>query len=824
MCTRTLAQSRLNLGALTSNRSCCRTSRVPIRYASALRGLQPCGRRICLFVLYQRQAHLHAPTEGTKPLVQRAQDFRGTFRHVEDMVALHAQHDARLRAANFVSQAEANHRLAEAIGARAPEQVASALGATYLVLEHVFDVPESAAKVLRALDQRLGALGGGVQVRLPLVEYEQITERARDPFERLADDWTRQLEAAPVFSVVGTSDAAFANCRNVRLSSALDVARCAREKVEAWLTQGVPLDAICIVVPSMGSDFVGVLVEQLADLGALVHDADVVRVLMQVLRAFLPTGLAAELAAALRSHVVGAAFDPHALVRAAVQTERALAVLGGPLWTLWQRLAVPSTRIAFFESVEQMVTLLGFAQRVDQGALRTFRKDGKLTAVERAELQVLVRESRAFRVLEAMLEEAKAAARALDLDAELLTLREHLKEVQLLLPAFVRLPVAAEASSLRIALSAQGLGASHVILVDATEEAYGAPAGEAPFRDARLVSALSLCHESTSVYLLSVHSQDGATLLVPGAESEPYVYRYVRGASDERAEMEVAREGYFMDEKRSRGGMRVDAQSMAPWFAAPLSVTHAERYAQCEVRGLVPHVFRGKDVALDEHLPSALDEGTELHAMLARLFTHFRDALASPSRDPQALMLAARQLLLSSGTSLASLHIRELEETALRFFAEALLEPSWCFESAEVAFGAGKALQGAEVDGVHIEGRIDRIDSARDGKSLRVIDYKLRSVPDKRHLGERSLQVPIYMQVLQRARGLPVYGAYLAKGKQRELAPGEKVSESMESLANSLAHVRAGDLGPRPVHAEVCTTCAFDGVCRKPRFAVEQDE
>jgi hypothetical protein len=26
------------------------------------------------------------------------------------------------------------------------------------------------------------------------------------------------------------------------------------------------------------------------------------------------------------------------------------------------------------------------------------------------------------------------------------------------------------------------------------------------------------------------------------------------------------------------------------------------------------------------------------------------------------------------------------------------------------------------------------------------------------------------------------------------------------------------------VHSEVCTTCAFDGVCRKPRFAVEEDE
>jgi RecB family exonuclease len=748
----------------------------------------------------------------------------------EDTPALHAAHDAMLLAAGFVSKAEANRKLAEALQASTSEDIARLLGCTDVILEHVFEVPEHAVPVLVALDERLGACGGGVRLRLPLVEYAQLTERARDPFERLADDWTRKLEAAPEFTVIGTSAATFDNCRNVRLSNALELARCARAKIEQWLAQGVPLDAICIVVPSTHSALVDSLVAQLAHLGALdprgtpVHGAEVFQVLSQVLRAFLPTGLSSELAAALRAHVVAAAFDTHALIRAAVQTERALLTLGGPLHALWQRLAQPTTRAVFLQSVQELVELLGFAARVDQGALKTFRKDGALSAVERAELLVLVRESRAFRVLETTLEQASSAIRALLLDTQVLSLREHVKEFELLVPAFQRLPVAAEASSLRITLSAQGLGVTHAILVDATEEAYGTLEGEAPFRDARLVSALALCHEASALFLLSVHSQDGATLLLPQAASEPYTYVYPRGSDDPRAPLEAAREGYFMDEKRSRGGARVDAGAIEPWFAAPLSVTHAERYAQCEIRGLVPHVFRAQDVKLDEHLPSALVEGTELHALLARLFTHFRDDLSAPSRNADALMQEARQLLLSEGTSLSSLHARELEETALSFFAMALADPAWIFESAEIAFGEGKALHGAELSGVRIEGRIDRIDRARDGKSLRVIDYKLRSVPEKRHLGERNLQVPLYMHVLEAARGLPVLGAYLAKGKQRNLEPREKVLESLQQLGDSLARIRAGDLGPRPVHADLCVQCSFDGVCRKPRFAVEEDE
>jgi CRISPR/Cas system-associated exonuclease Cas4 (RecB family) len=345
--------------------------------------------------------------------------------------------------------------------------------------------------------------------------------------------------------------------------------------------------------------------------------------------------------------------------------------------------------------------------------------------------------------------------------------------------------------------------------------------------------------------------------------------------SDQRAHREQVREAFFMDETRdggdgsdaadggNRGAAypsdvlgRVQASRVADLFARPIAATQAERYARCAFVGLASHVFRADDVAFDAMLMDPRQEGSLLHEVLASTFEHIREELAARPRKVDSIQSRAlryvRAKLSSGASSLKRVQYAEIEDTVLLLVEQAVADLEWDFDRAELAFGEGKALPAIRITGPQksarsqgpavaegppiavLEGRIDRIDRSHDGKRLRIIDYKRRSVPEKRHLGTQELQVPLYVHLAANSTAdttdiasaeLPksVEGLYLAKLASTQVTQANAES-AMETVRKALHTVASGDLRPRPIHPEICVHCTFDGFCRKPIFSVEEEE
>ncbi len=142
----------------------------------------------------------------------------------------------------------------------------------------------------------------------------------------------------------------------------------------------------------------------------------------------------------------------------------------------------------------------------------------------------------------------------------------------------------------------------------------------------------------------------------------------------------------------------------------------------------------------------------------------------------------------------------------------------WRFEAAEVTAGHDD-----RIEGVKLEGRLDRIDRGADG--LAVIDYKTGYVPhiDQVLAGE-SIQLPFYAALAEASTGQPVARCeYLAldktKADAKAVLEGEELSELKEQVTARLeavyAALRQGHPLPAWGDAGSCERCAMDGLCRR---------
>jgi ATP-dependent helicase/nuclease subunit B len=125
---------------------------------------------------------------------------------------------------------------------------------------------------------------------------------------------------------------------------------------------------------------------------------------------------------------------------------------------------------------------------------------------------------------------------------------------------------------------------------------------------------------------------------------------------------------------------------------------------------------------------------------------------------------------------------------------------------------------------IAISGKADRIDVFDDG-SLRVVDYKLSRPPDK-----GSIQIAVYAHAAQQemqardGRPHPVRdAAYLAFAEDKLATPLAKdptataleVVTRASAFAKAVESIESGDFPPRPQKFDLCTWCAYSGVCRK---------
>jgi ATP-dependent helicase/DNAse subunit B len=282
------------------------------------------------------------------------------------------------------------------------------------------------------------------------------------------------------------------------------------------------------------------------------------------------------------------------------------------------------------------------------------------------------------------------------------------------------------------------------------------------------------------------------------------------------------------------------------WSASAL-----ETWAGCPARWFVERMLRAED--LDPE-PEPLARGGLAHAALRDTLEGLRLQTGSARLTPgnlgrarellrEALKAHAEDFPLSVSPERVPGTRRRLEVDLERYlqFAAQREDPLEPFRL-ELAFGfAEEQAEGGLPpldlgDGVRLRGRIDRVDVSPDGE-LVVYDYKSsRALDVGKWLGERSLQVALYMRVLEehlqakvvggfyqplsgrdlRARGVLAADSEVelecVRGDVRERAEFELLLDQAVVAAREAAReARGGALEARP------GTCGFgDGKCMYP--------
>jgi hypothetical protein len=132
-----------------------------------------------------------------------------------------------------------------------------------------------------------------------------------------------------------------------------------------------------------------------------------------------------------------------------------------------------------------------------------------------------------------------------------------------------------------------------------------------------------------------------------------------------------------------------------------------------------------------------------------------------------------------------------------------------------------------------------------DHRRVRAVDYKSSPAIAKdahRKLGDTTLQVPFYARAAmiamnaERAEGLYLPGRDIPtalstrlrfEAKWEEIGALERKRDDLAARASEIVvPLRRGNLLPYPHNKDftVCDRCAYDGICRRPRFVVSEDE
>jgi len=283
--------------------------------------------------------------------------------------------------------------------------------------------------------------------------------------------------------------------------------------------------------------------------------------------------------------------------------------------------------------------------------------------------------------------------------------------------------------------------------------------------------------------------------------------------------------------------------------ARPLSVTAVERMAECSFQGFARQVLRATEDAALEDTPDRREEGIVVHDVLRAIFEACVELWPVRPRDGDSIRARARETLdaifASPSTQLRALSASRVREEALRVVEVAIADEAWDFAAAEREFGSDGGWPAWTVEQcaarVSLRGKIDRYDVAHGRAAVRVIDYK-RSVSVKvlpKDLGLTALQVPVYARVtasqlgVPRAEGLylptltpetPATAAFTARWEEILREDDEGLARIDVTVLDVVRKLRAGDVSPEPISPSVCERCHLEGGCRRPRFAVHQEE
>ncbi len=221
------------------------------------------------------------------------------------------------------------------------------------------------------------------------------------------------------------------------------------------------------------------------------------------------------------------------------------------------------------------------------------------------------------------------------------------------------------------------------------------------------------------------------------------------------------------------------------------------------------------------------DYGTWLHGVLLRFHAQ-RPTAGAASGDATRLRAAADAEQAALGLDSAQLlPFRAAFESFIGHYLEWLHArdaQGWQYEVGELAL----RREEASLEGVLLEGRVDRIDVHAASSTRQLIDYKTGSVQalkDKVGAPLEDTQLAFYAALLGTAS--PVRAIYLALDERKppQVIEHPAVASSAASLVHGLAHdlarIRTGAGLPASGEGAVCDYCEARGLCRRDHWAGE---
>jgi ATP-dependent helicase/nuclease subunit B len=316
-------------------------------------------------------------------------------------------------------------------------------------------------------------------------------------------------------------------------------------------------------------------------------------------------------------------------------------------------------------------------------------------------------------------------------------------------------------------------------------------------------------------------THEGGEPLAPSALVERAMLARRRLGADSNDERDVMLPRRHVD----RVPVACPAPSMDRAMPRRLSATTVQALRDC------PYRFFAK-VALGlsegDELDAAIDTsdyGRWVHALLYRFHKQ------RSGNDDHAELLAAAEaeqaeLQLDSA---ALLPFRVAFDTFAADYLAWLQEheaEGWRFAGGEV----DRRCAPPDLDGVVLEGRLDRIDTDGDGAAM-LIDYKTGGRDKvKKRVAEplEDTQLAFYAALLTDERGdTPPRAIYLSIAERETPKPFEHDDVALsaalliDGLSADLDALRRGDGAPALGEGDVCETCEMRGLCRRDHWQVE---
>ncbi len=430
--------------------------------------------------------------------------------------------------------------------------------------------------------------------------------------------------------------------------------------------------------------------------------------------------------------------------------------------------------------------------------------------------------------------------------------RERLSEVRV---PFTGLPV--RGLQVMGVLETQALRFPSVILLDADDEALPTAPSPDPLLPPAFRQALGLpgVLERAEIYRYHVfrllESSGRAWALYaarPGRGPSPFVGQLLWEARRAGGEGKVTRLAFRTGgQTEPVGAVAKSPELVARLRSLTLSPTSLDRYLLCPLR-----FYWEKVLSLGEPKAEEETDGREvgkiLHGVLAELFRPLSGrALTEGDFDEMKARLPSLVGEAFGDRDAAFLLTSLAEERLRKLLEEEQKTPGWVVVAVEEKLGLDLAESGGPP--VRVEGRLDRLDALPGGR-FRLTDYKLGKNPERYDLpsedppdpqadrralwkGLRSLQLPLYAEMVRRSRGVPGEALEARLVSLRDPGRKAKLEERVScGLASFLDHcvlpvvrrLAAEILDPDlpfeadPADPQECKKCPYAPLCRRPRL------